>query len=108
MPELPEVETLRRDLEKEIVGKKIKSVDVTGKRSTRRHKNSDDFVSRIEGTKVTEVRRRGKYLLLALDSGDVVVVHFAVLVSRCGPSRYRAANPLRRWSNQRASRCVDD
>jgi formamidopyrimidine-DNA glycosylase len=78
MPELPEVETLRRDLEKEIVGKKIKSVDVTGKRSTRRHKTSDDFVKRVEGTKVTEIRRRGKYLLLVLDSGDVMVVHLGM------------------------------
>ncbi|HEY5171973.1 MAG TPA: DNA-formamidopyrimidine glycosylase family protein, partial [Acidimicrobiia bacterium] len=44
MPELPEVEVLRRDLEKEVVGKKIKSVDVTGTRSVRRHKNKKEFI----------------------------------------------------------------
>ena len=37
MPELPEVETIRRDLEKEVVGKRIKTVEVTGMRSIRRH-----------------------------------------------------------------------
>ena len=76
MPELPEVETIRRGLEREVVGKRIKTVDVPGNnRSIRRHKNKKDFTGRLEGTKVKSARRRGKYLLLALDSGDVLVVH---------------------------------
>ena len=75
MPELPEVETIRRGLEREVVGKRIKSVDVTGNRSIRRHKNKKDFVGRLEGTKVKTARRRGKFLLLTLDSGDVLVIH---------------------------------
>ena len=75
MPELPEVETIRRGLEREVVGKRIKSVDVTGLRSIRRHKNKKDFTSRLEGAKVKTVRRRGKYLLLALDTGEVLVAH---------------------------------
>lgn len=75
MPELPEVETIRRGLEREVVGKRIKSVEVTGTRSIRRHKTKKEFVSRLEGTKVKAARRRGKYLLLNLDSGDVLVVH---------------------------------
>lgn len=78
MPELPEVETLRRDLEKEVVGKKIKTVDVTGERATRRHETADDFVNRVEGKKISEIRRRGKYLMMVLDSGDVVVVHLGM------------------------------
>ncbi|MSY06873.1 MAG: DNA-formamidopyrimidine glycosylase, partial [Actinobacteria bacterium] len=44
MPELPEVETIRRDLDKEIAGKKIKSVEVTGARSTRRHEDVKTFI----------------------------------------------------------------
>lgn len=75
MPELPEVETIRRGLEREVVGKRIKSVEVTGTRSVRRHKSKKEFIGRLEGTKIKSVRRRGKYLLLALDSGDVLVVH---------------------------------
>jgi formamidopyrimidine-DNA glycosylase len=75
MPELPEVETIRRGLEREVVGKRIKSVEVTGARSIRRHKNKKDFTSRLEGVKVKTARRRGKYLLLTLDSGEVLVIH---------------------------------
>ncbi|CAN5195099.1 bifunctional DNA-formamidopyrimidine glycosylase/DNA-(apurinic or apyrimidinic site) lyase [soil metagenome] len=75
MPELPEVETIRRGLEREVVGKRIKSVDVTGMRSIRRHGNKKQFISRLEGTKITGLVRRGKYLLFKLDSGDLLVVH---------------------------------
>jgi formamidopyrimidine-DNA glycosylase len=75
MPELPEVETIRRGLEREVVGKRIKSVEATGLRSIRRHKSKKDFINRLEGVKVKSAKRRGKYLVLALDSGDVLVAH---------------------------------
>jgi formamidopyrimidine-DNA glycosylase len=78
MPELPEVETIRRDIDKEFVNKRIKKVDVTGARSVRRHHNTDDFVARTEGRKLIGTRRRGKYLLLKLDSGDVMVAHLGM------------------------------
>ena len=78
MPELPEVETIRRDLDKEVVGKRIKQVEVTGLRSIRRHKTKDSFTSRLEGRKITAVQRRGKYLLLRLEGGDVLVVHLGM------------------------------
>jgi formamidopyrimidine-DNA glycosylase len=79
MPELPEVETIRRDLEKEIVSKRIKSVEVTGQRSVRRHQNSAEFIERLEGRKVVSVKRAGKYLLIGLDGDkDVLVVHLGM------------------------------
>lgn len=79
MPELPEVETIRRDLEKEIVSKRVKSVEVFGKRSVRRHKDEDEFKARLEGRKILSVRRSGKYLLVGLDSDqDVLVVHLGM------------------------------
>ncbi|MET0627728.1 MAG: bifunctional DNA-formamidopyrimidine glycosylase/DNA-(apurinic or apyrimidinic site) lyase [Acidimicrobiia bacterium] len=78
MPELPEVEVLRRDLEREVVGKKIKAVDVDGMRSVRRHHNRKQFAARLVGKKITGVERRGKYLLLRLDDGDVLVVHLGM------------------------------
>jgi formamidopyrimidine-DNA glycosylase len=75
VPELPEVETIRRGLEREVVGKRIKSVEVNGLRSIRRHKSKKDFISHLEGAKVKSSKRRGKYLVLALDTGDVLVAH---------------------------------
>jgi formamidopyrimidine-DNA glycosylase len=78
MPELPEVEVIRRDLDKEIVGKKIKSVEVTGARPVRRHKNKKDFITELEGHKVTSVQRRGKYLIVRLDGPEALVVHLGM------------------------------
>jgi formamidopyrimidine-DNA glycosylase len=78
MPELPEVEVVRRDLDREIVGKKVKTVDVDGMRAVRRHHNRKQFVSRLVDRKVTAVDRRGKYLLCRLDNGDVLVIHLGM------------------------------
>jgi formamidopyrimidine-DNA glycosylase len=78
MPELPEVEVLRRDLDKEVVGKKIKSVDVTGLRSVRRHRNKKEFAGLLEGRRITAVQRRGKYLVLRLDGAEALVVHLGM------------------------------
>ncbi|CAM8649065.1 Nei Formamidopyrimidine-DNA glycosylase [Acidimicrobiia bacterium] len=74
MPELPEVETIRRQLEREVVGRKVKTVDVTGKRSIRRQ-TPEEFKAGLEGGKITGVQRKGKYLLLALDNGSVWIIH---------------------------------
>ncbi len=78
MPELPEVEVIRRDLEKEVVGRKVKAVDVTGMRTIRRYKQRKQFTGALIGKKITGVERRGKYLLLKLDGGDVLVVHLGM------------------------------
>jgi formamidopyrimidine-DNA glycosylase len=78
MPELPEVEVVRRDLDREVVGKKIKSVEVDGMRSVRRHHNRKQFTSRLVDHKITGVERRGKYLLLRLDDDDVLVIHLGM------------------------------
>lgn len=77
MPELPEVETVRRDLEKEVVGRRVKTVEVSGNRSIRRHTNKKQFISRIEGQKIDAVERRGKNLLLSLGD-DWLVVHLGM------------------------------
>jgi formamidopyrimidine-DNA glycosylase len=78
MPELPEVEVVRRDLEKEVVGKKIKSVDVDGMRSIRRYRQRKHFTSALDGRKITAVSRRGKYLILKLDDGNALIVHLGM------------------------------
>jgi formamidopyrimidine-DNA glycosylase len=78
MPELPEVEVVRRDLEREVVGKRVKGVEVDGMRSVRRHHNRKQFIARLEGKKITGVERRGKYLLCRLEGGDVLVIHLGM------------------------------
>ena len=75
MPELPEVETIRRGLDREVTGKRIRSVEVHGLRSIRRHKNKKEFIGRLEGAKITGVGRTGKFLVFRLDSGDRLVAH---------------------------------
>ena len=78
MPELPEVETVRRDLDKEATGKRIRQVEVTGMRSIRRHPNKKHFIGKLEGNKILGVARKGKYLLVRLEGGDVLVIHLGM------------------------------
>jgi len=66
MPELPEVETIRRDLQGEVVGRKIKSVEVRNGRTVRRHPSAKQFRARLEGHTIKSIDRSGKYLLLGL------------------------------------------
>jgi len=80
--ELPEVEVMRRDLERDVVGRRIKASEVkpskNAMRVIRRHAKRKDFTSRLDGRKITKLERRGKYILMTLDSGDVLVTHFGM------------------------------
>jgi formamidopyrimidine-DNA glycosylase len=80
--ELPEVEVMRRDLEKEVVGRRIRDVEVRPQRNAmrviRRHARRKEFSDRLAGKKITKVDRKGKYVLLYLDGGDILVVHFGM------------------------------
>jgi formamidopyrimidine-DNA glycosylase len=78
MPELPEVEVVRRDLEREITGRRVKAVEVDGMRSVRRHHNRKQFINRLEGRKIMSIERRGKYILCRLDGDDVLVIHLGM------------------------------
>src|SRR5437867_3994480 len=73
---------MRRDLEKDVVGRRIEEAEVKSSKNAmrviRRHGKRKDFTSRLEGHKITKVERRGKYLLLFLDGGDVLVTHFGM------------------------------
>lgn len=74
MPELPEVETIRRDLAPLLSGRRIQRVTVLDAKAVQKP-GVDEFVAGVEGQVVQELRRRGKYLLLDLASGRVLVVH---------------------------------
>ena len=74
MPELPEVETVRRGLAELVVGRPIVRVEVGRERSVRRT-SREAVIAGLTGTTMLEARRRGKYLVCDLDSGDAVMVH---------------------------------
>jgi formamidopyrimidine-DNA glycosylase len=78
VPELPEVETLRRGVDAEMTGRTITEVIATGARTLRRYGAPGDFAGRLAGHRLVVTARRGKYLLLHLDDGDVVVVHMGM------------------------------
>jgi formamidopyrimidine-DNA glycosylase len=74
MPELPEVETVRRQLEPELVGKRIVSASVLDERLTR-PEPPRALERAVTGREVTAVARRGKYLLVGLDGGRTLAMH---------------------------------
>jgi formamidopyrimidine-DNA glycosylase len=76
MPELPEVEYVRRLLRRAMEGARIERVLV--RRPDLRYPFAPDFVSRLEGQNVLAVRRRAKYLLIDLASGDVLLMHLGM------------------------------
>ena len=79
MPELPEVETVRRGLIKWVTGRRIAAVEVRHPRAVRRHPaGPDDFAAVLAGRVVLDVCRRGKYLWLPLDNGDALVAHLGM------------------------------
>ncbi|GEO17080.1 bifunctional DNA-formamidopyrimidine glycosylase/DNA-(apurinic or apyrimidinic site) lyase [Microvirga aerophila] len=88
MPELPEVETVRRGLEPAMVGARL--TKVVQRRPDLRFPFPDRFVERLEGQEVTALGRRAKYLLADLSSGEVLIMHLGMsgrfLVSQSGKS----------------------
>ncbi|MBV9460493.1 MAG: bifunctional DNA-formamidopyrimidine glycosylase/DNA-(apurinic or apyrimidinic site) lyase [Bradyrhizobium sp.] len=76
MPELPEVETVRRGLQPVMEGAKI--VVAEARRPDLRFPFQPDFVARLEGQIVTGLGRRAKYLMADLGSGDVLLMHLGM------------------------------
>lgn len=74
MPELPEVETVRRGLARRVVGRRIDHVEV-GRERTVRRTSAQQVVDGLTGATILDADRRGKYLLLPLDTGDTLMVH---------------------------------
>lgn len=74
MTNLPEVEVIRKELEREVVGKRIKEATVKTASLVARHRNRPEFYKLLEGRKITGVTRRATHLLLHLDDGAVLVI----------------------------------
>jgi formamidopyrimidine-DNA glycosylase len=76
MPELPEVETVRRGLQPAMEGSKI--VKAEARRKDLRFPFQKDFIARLQGQTVTGLGRRAKYLMADLGSGDVLLMHLGM------------------------------
>lgn len=90
MPELPEVETVRRGLEEKFVGRRIDRIEV-GRERTVRRTSRDELTARLTNRRALDARRRGKYLLFSLDSGDELMIHLRMSgqVLICSPDDER-------------------
>lgn len=75
MPELPEVETLRAELDKFLVGQTVSDIELKSARLCRRHRSRQEFAARLQGRALCGVRRRGLLLLVGLDNGDALGIH---------------------------------
>lgn len=78
MPELPEVETIRRDLEKSFAGQAIERVELSGARTVRRNRDPGEVIARLEERTLTSVGRLGKYLIARTEGLDAMVVHLGM------------------------------
>ena len=76
MPELPEVETVRRGLAPVLEGRRLSRVEA--RRPDLRFPFPEGFVQRLTGARVTALRRRAKYLLADLDRGETLVAHLGM------------------------------
>ena len=74
MPELPEVETVRRVLEPQLLGLAVERVTV-GRPEVIASPDAAGFCRRLAGQTVCGMQRRGKFLLILLDSGDRIALH---------------------------------
>ncbi|MCC7266146.1 MAG: bifunctional DNA-formamidopyrimidine glycosylase/DNA-(apurinic or apyrimidinic site) lyase [Caulobacteraceae bacterium] len=76
MPELPEVETVRRGLEPVLAGARLARVEA--RRPDLRFPFPEGFVQRLTGARIEAMHRRAKYLLAPLDRGDTLVMHLGM------------------------------
>jgi formamidopyrimidine-DNA glycosylase len=74
MPELPEVETVRRGIAAHVVGRYVERVEV-GRERTVRRMGREALIHGLSATTIVAANRRGKYLLCPLDSGDELMIH---------------------------------
>ncbi len=88
MPELPEVESVRRVLAAEIAGRTATAAGVTHPRMLRRQPTGTNFGERLIGRRVERVDRRGKFLFSRIDGGSTWIVHLGM------SGRVRLTDPL--------------
>ena len=102
MPELPEVETIRRRLEPLLSGRKIVRVEINDPRLTR-PVPANELAAGLSGERIEVLDRRGKYLLVRLESGLTLVIHLRMT----GSLRHRRAG-AEQVAHERARLELDD
>jgi formamidopyrimidine-DNA glycosylase len=103
MPELPEVEVVRRGLQTHVAGKTITAVRVHHPRAVRRHEaGAPDLTARLLGARITGTDRRGKYLWLNMDDDDTA------LVVHLGMSGQMLLGPVPNTDHLRIATLLDD
>ena len=105
MPELPEVETVRRGLEPAMEGARFVKVEL--RRGDLRWPLPKNFAKRLEGKTVTGLGRRAKYLLADLSSGDVLLMHLGMSGS-FRVSREKGNKKIGRYHHERAQHAAHD
>jgi formamidopyrimidine-DNA glycosylase len=90
MPELPEVETIRRELERAILGKKIIAVIINNPKVIKEPKK-DDFVKGLKDVAIKNVLRKGKLLILELSSGKSLCLHLKLTGQLIYPGNAKAS-----------------
>ena len=106
MPELPEVEVVRRGLQAHVAGKTITAVQVHHPRAVRRHvPGAADLTDRLLGARITETARRGKYLWLNVSGANA---DHTALVVHLGMSGQMLLGPITRTEHLRIATVLDD
>ena len=96
MPELPEVESVRRQLEPALVGRRFERVEIADPRLVRPFEPAE-VAAELEGERVAAVERRGKYLIVRFESGRVLLIHLRMTGSLlCAPRGSLSDDPHRR------------
>ena len=109
MPELPEVEVVRRGLQAQVMGKTITAVRVHHPRAVRRHEAGPaDLTARLLGARITGTDRRGKYLWLLLDTEPAGAGSDTALVVHLGMSGQMLLGTVPRADHVRISALLDD
>ena len=103
MPELPEVETVRRRLAPVLEGRRFERVQIDDPRLTR-PLDRDEVARELEGERVAQVDRRGKYLIVRFDSGRALLIHLRMT----GSLLHAAAGKLPDDPHRRAVVRLDD
>jgi formamidopyrimidine-DNA glycosylase len=103
MPELPEVESVRRQLEPALVGRRLESVTIHDARLVRPYEPAE-VAAELEGERAVAVERRGKYLVVRFESGRVLLIHLRMT----GSLLHAAAGSLQEDPHRRAVVRLDD
>jgi formamidopyrimidine-DNA glycosylase len=103
MPELPEVESVRRQLAPLLEGRRLQHVEITDARLTRPH-DPAKVALRLEGERVAMLDRRGKYLIVRFESGRALLIHLRMT----GSLRHAPAGTLPDDPHRRAVVNLDD